>query len=154
MEKCINCNTLVKMKTEMQDILMDHVKIISRIEKFVSTIEKNEATALRDLPDEMQTRHEKDYDTNEEDEVINVENEEEIYECEKCNEIFETVNGLGNHLEMHYQKKHLSNDFAVVENENNASNQNVQEEQQVSYDENNLEFEVTCAWTSRPMTTS
>ena len=131
MGKCINCTTLVvKMKTEMQDILMDHVKIISRIEKFVSTIETNEATALRDLPDEMQTRHEKDYDTNEQDEVINVENseEEEIYECEKCNEIFETVNGLGNHLEMHYQKKHLSNDFAVVENENNASNQNEQEE--------------------------
>ena len=141
MGKCINCTTLVvKMKTEMQDILMDHVKIISRIEKFVSTIETNEATALRDLPDEMQTRHEKDYDTNEEDEVINLENEEEeIYECEKCNEIFETLNGLGNHLEMHYQKKHLSNNFAPDANENNASNGNEQEEQQVSNDENSLE---------------
>ena len=59
------------------------------------------------------------------------EEEEEIYECEKCNEIFETVNGLGNHLEMHYQKKHLSNDFAIDANENNASNGNEQEEQNV-----------------------
>ena len=142
MGKCINCNTLVvKMKTEMQEILMDHVKIISRIQKFVSTTEANEEAALRDLPDEMQTRQEKDYDTNEQDEVINVENEEEeeIYECEKCNEIFETLNGLGNHLEMHYQKKHLSNDFAIVKHENNASNGNEQEEQQVSNDENTLE---------------
>jgi len=38
---------------------------------------------------------------------------------------------------MYYQKKHLSNDFAV--NENNASNQNEQEEQQVSCDINDIE---------------
>ena len=65
MEKCNNCNTLVvKMKTEMQDILMDHVKIISRIQKFVST---TEATGFRAIPDEMETRQEKDFHQNEED---------------------------------------------------------------------------------------
>ena len=140
MEKCINCNTLVvKMKTEMQEILMDHVKIISRIQKFVSTTEANETTSLRAFP-EMQTRQDMNTDQNEEDEVINVESEEEeIYECEKCNKTFENVHVLGKHLEMYYKKKHISNDFAVNENENNASNQNEQEEQQVSYDENILE---------------
>ena len=133
MGQCINCNTLVvKMKTEMQAILMDHVKIISRIQKFVST---TEATSLRAIPDEMKTRQEKDFHQNEEDDVINVETDqeenkdEEIYECEKCNKTFENVHVLGKHLEMYYRKKHLSNDFAVNENENNLSNQNEKEEQ-------------------------
>ena len=46
----------------------------------------------------MQTRQDMDTDQNEEDEVINVESEEEIYECEKCNETFDNVNCLGKHL--------------------------------------------------------
>ena len=53
----------------------------------MSAAANEEAAALRDLPNEMLTRQEKDYDKNEQDEVINVENndEEEIYGCEKCN---------------------------------------------------------------------
>ena len=136
MGQCINCNTLVvKMKTEMQEILMDHVKIISRIQKFVST---TEATSLSAIPDETIARQEKDFHQNEEDEIISVETDQEenedIYECEKCNKTFENVHVLGKHLEMYYQKKHLSNDLAV--NENNASNQN---EQEVSWDNNDIE---------------
>ena len=41
--KCSKCKSiLVKIKTEMQSIIMDHVKIISRIENFVSTTEATE----------------------------------------------------------------------------------------------------------------
>ena len=130
MEQCIKCNTVVvKMKMEMQAILMDHVKIISRIQKFVST---TEATSLR--ADEIKTRQAMDSDQIEEDEVIDLDTEEEyIYQCETCYETFENVRGLEKHLEMNHRKKHVSND--VVELENNASNEN----EQVSIDENNLE---------------
>ena len=136
MEQCIKCNTVVvKMKMEMQAILMDHVKIISRIEKFVSTTEANEATSLR--ADEIKTRQAMDSDQFDKDEVIDLDTEEEeeeyIYECETCYETFENVRGLEKHLEMHHRKKNDSND--VVELENNAPNEN----EQVSIDENNLE---------------
>ena len=133
MEQCIKCNTVVvKMKMEMQAILMDHVKIISRIQKFVSTTEANEATSLR--ADEIKTRQAMDSDQIEEEEVIDLDTEEEyIYECETCYETFENVRGLEKHLEMHHRKKHVAN--AVVELENNAPNEN----EQVSFDENNFE---------------
>ena len=126
----------------MQAILMDHVKIISRIEQFVSTTEANEATSLRILPDEMKRQALMNSDQNEEDEVIDLEtdqDEEDIYECETCYKTFGNVRGLETHLEMHYPNDGVANEVAVVEIENIASNKNEQDEEQVSYDENNLE---------------
>ena len=107
--KCIKCKSLlVKIKTEMQSILMDHVKIISRIENFVSTTEATEALQTDSISlheetlDVMETRH----DPSQEEEVIEIdtdeEEEEDIFECETCCKIFENAQGLEEHLELHY----------------------------------------------------
>jgi len=107
--KCSKCKSLlVKIKTEMQSILMDHVKIISRIENFVSTTEATEDLQTDSISrheetlDVMETRH----DPSQEEEVIEIdtdeEEEEDIFECETCCKIFENAQGLEEHLELHY----------------------------------------------------
>ena len=134
--KCIKCVAMsVKFKTEMQAFLMDHVKMISRIQKIISFAEDNERMAStvlhEELPDEVETRSTYDSGSNEEDEVIidlDTDEETDIYECERCNIVLESKQGLKEHLELHYPN--MSNDVAVTEN--NTTNGNEQEDEPVT----------------------